>query len=239
MEITYKIVATDGQQYGPVTLEQLRGWISEGRLGADTQIWRSDTDTWLPAAQFPELGLDAAVPPGVPQSAVPVPVLRPAHLTPPPGRPTGPLIVPSLATPTPPGLEKRLHSGAGWFFWIAGLSLVNSLIALGGSDRRFIVGLGITQIFDAVGQEIGGGGKAAVLVLDVIVAGIFVMFGIFARKRHTWSFITGMVLYGLDGLICLLIGEWLPFGFHALALFYIFSGMRANLQLKGLAAGQA
>ena len=37
-------------------------------------------------------------------------------------------------------------SGANWFFWIAGLSLVNSLIILFSGEWSFIVGLGATQI---------------------------------------------------------------------------------------------
>lgn len=45
-------------------------------------------------------------------------------------------------------LETRLNSGAGWFYWIAGLSLLNSIIMLSGSDLYFVIGLGITQIID-------------------------------------------------------------------------------------------
>ena len=31
-------------------------------------------------------------------------------------------------------LVKRHRGGAGWFFWIAGLSLINSVVILAGSD---------------------------------------------------------------------------------------------------------
>ena len=31
---------------------------------------------------------------------------------------------------------RHMHSGANWFFWIAGLSLINSIVALVGEARR-------------------------------------------------------------------------------------------------------
>lgn len=40
-------------------------------------------------------------------------------------------------------LQKRANSGAGWFFWIAGLSVVNSAISLLGGGWSFVLGLGI------------------------------------------------------------------------------------------------
>ena len=36
----YRIVGKDGQQYGPVTAEQLRGWIAENRANAQTLVNR-------------------------------------------------------------------------------------------------------------------------------------------------------------------------------------------------------
>ena len=35
--------------------------------------------------------------------------------------------------------------GAKWFYWIVGLSIVNSLLAMGGAPIRFVFGLGLTQ----------------------------------------------------------------------------------------------
>ena len=52
-------------------------------------------------------------------------------------------------------LEQTGKNGANWFYWIAGLSLVNTAMAHGGADRHFIIGLSITAIVDAIAQEIG------------------------------------------------------------------------------------
>src|SRR6185369_7816756 len=97
-----------------------------------------------------------------------------------------------------------------WFYWIAGLSLVNSVLALSGSGMSFILGLGVTQIFDGLAQGMGSGaGLAVAVVLDLLAAAVFVFFGVFANKRHTWSFIVGMALYALDGLIYLVAQDWI------------------------------
>lgn len=128
-----------------------------------------------------------------------------------------------------------LQSGANWFFWIAGLSAINSFFILMGGEWSFIIGLGITLVFDGIAREIGGLGFAVAIVLDVLVLLTFVGFGVFARKRHTWAFIVGMVLYSLDGLLFVLFQAWLNVGFHVFALFFIYKGMRAHLALRALA----
>ena len=51
-------------------------------------------------------------------------------------------------------VQGQFKSGADWFFWIAGLSIINSIILLAGGQWSFIVGLGITQIIDTIGLEI-------------------------------------------------------------------------------------
>lgn len=129
-------------------------------------------------------------------------------------------------------IESQLNSGADWFFWIAGLSLINSIIILSGSDWGFIIGLGTTQIIDGIAIYDGTIDKSFAFILDVIVASVFIVFGIFARKRNNWSFITGMILYGLDGLLFFIVNDYLGIGFHIFALYCIYGGLKANGQLS-------
>jgi len=135
-------------------------------------------------------------------------------------------------------LAAKANSGANWFFWIAGMSVVNSLVAAFEGQWSFIIGLGITQVFDAFalvfGESAGSPGmaKTIALCLDVAVAFVFVLFGLFARKRMTWAFIVGMVIYAADGLIFLLVGDWLSIGFHVFALYFIFAGFNALRELN-------
>jgi len=132
----------------------------------------------------------------------------------------------------------RSQSGANWFFWIAGLSLVNSIILMVGGRWSFLAGLGVTQIIDALAgalsDKLGAGATAFALFLDLCAAGVIVLFGILARQRHTWAFILGMILYGLDGLLFLLVQDWLSLAFHAYALYCISRGLMANRRLSEL-----
>lgn len=55
MDTTYKIIGGDGAEYGPVTLQELKAWIADGRIGGATQVWRSDHSRWRAALQYQEL----------------------------------------------------------------------------------------------------------------------------------------------------------------------------------------
>jgi hypothetical protein len=209
MELTYTVRGDDGQEYGPATLEQLTGWAREGRVRAQQGIKRSDMQHWAVAGSYSELQhVFASHPTATPQP------------------------LPAVAVQgADPAVERQMKSGASWFYWIAGLSLVNTIAAISGSDWRFIVGLGVTQIFDVIGGQIGGAGKFVALALDLVAAGVFILFGVFSHKRHTWAFIVGMVLFGLDGLLLLVLGDWIGVAFHVFVLFCLFRGFSACRQL--------
>src|SRR5947209_1342499 len=66
--------------------------------------------------------------------------------------------------------------GARWFYWIVGLSLVNSLLALGGAQIRFVFGLGITQIFDAIHEPAA---KTLAFIAAASVLAFFALCGYF------------------------------------------------------------
>jgi uncharacterized membrane protein len=50
----YKIIGGDGNEYGPVTTEQLQQWIAEGRANTQTKARREGEMEWKPLAGFPE-----------------------------------------------------------------------------------------------------------------------------------------------------------------------------------------
>ncbi len=132
-------------------------------------------------------------------------------------------------------LQARMKGGASWFYWIAGLSAINSAIVLSGSNWHFLAGLGITDVISYIAQKAGNTGTLIGIVLNALALGVFVMFGVFAHKKQTWAFIVGMLFYGLDALIFLVFGpEILSLAFHAFALFQIFKGMQAANALKEL-----
>lgn len=135
-------------------------------------------------------------------------------------------------------IENRMRGGASWFFWIAGLSVINSVIMIFGGDMNFVVGLGITQIVSALLISMGTAGKAIAIAATVLIAALFVLFGIKARQLKGWAFITGMIIYGLDGLLFLAVPDFLSIGFHVFALFFIFRGMQAARTLSTMTAAE-
>ena len=49
----YKIIGTDLQEYGPVSAEQVRQWMAEGRVNSQTKV-QSEGGEWKPLAEVPE-----------------------------------------------------------------------------------------------------------------------------------------------------------------------------------------
>lgn len=131
-------------------------------------------------------------------------------------------------------LNIQVKRGANWFFLIAALSLVNTVITLVGGATRFVVGLGVTDIVAGVAREFGNSGMVVSIVVNVVAAGIFAGFGLLARTNKSWSFIVGMVLYTLDGLLFLLVPDIMSIAFHVLALVFMFKGLKANMDLMKL-----
>ena len=49
---TYEMIGSDGEQYGPFTIQQLQDNLSHGRANAQTQIRETGTEAWQPLAQL-------------------------------------------------------------------------------------------------------------------------------------------------------------------------------------------
>jgi TM2 domain-containing membrane protein YozV len=60
----YKIVGVNGQQYGPVSAEEIRRWIAENRANAQTLVQMEGSQEWKPLISFSEFASELkAVPP--------------------------------------------------------------------------------------------------------------------------------------------------------------------------------
>lgn len=138
--------------------------------------------------------------------------------------------------------EKQFKRGIGWFYWIAGLSLVNSVLWLTGAQWSFIIGLGATQMIDGLilglsqEMQVGNALKFAAFGVDLLIAGVYVLIGFLGLKRIKAAILVGMVFYAIDGLIFLLVRDFLSIAFHGFALYCIFGGLKALNQLRQLEA---
>jgi TM2 domain-containing membrane protein YozV len=69
----FKIIGVDGRPYGPISASQLRAWIAENRVNAQTLMQPDGATEWKPMSAFPEFAdaFTAKPPPpvlGSPQS---------------------------------------------------------------------------------------------------------------------------------------------------------------------------
>jgi hypothetical protein len=127
-------------------------------------------------------------------------------------------------------LERRRRIGARWFYWVAGVSLVNTVIALAGQHWRFIIGLGATQIANGLAARTGRG-WAPTILLDLLLIGGFVLLGYLALQGQQWAFPVGIGLYALDGVVFVAARHWVGLGFHVFVLIMIGKGFQAARQL--------
>lgn len=123
-------------------------------------------------------------------------------------------------------VEQALKGSSSWFVVVAGLSLVNSVLSMTGADLHFIFGLGLTQIVDALAHDAGGAGIVLDLIVNGMIAGVFVIFWNFARKGQKWAFLAGMGLYVVDALILLAFKDFLSVAFHGWALYRMSAGLK-------------
>lgn len=131
------------------------------------------------------------------------------------------------------------RNGAAWFYWIAGLSLINSVIALVGGGIEFALGLSITRIADvvAVRQAAIDGGPTAIIIaacFDAVVLGLVMLCGWLSQKRILFIFAMGMFLYLLDGLLSLLFMDIVSIAIHAFAIWSMWAGFSAYRKLNAL-----
>ena len=64
----YKIIGADGKEYGPVSVDQLRQWIAEGRLNLQSKVLPDGATEWKTVAEIPELAAAVPAPSAAPTS---------------------------------------------------------------------------------------------------------------------------------------------------------------------------
>jgi hypothetical protein len=135
-------------------------------------------------------------------------------------------------------LRKEMMNSIGYFYWISGFSLLNSIISLTGASQNpihsFIThssGLGITQWVDMVllkfAQESDGASVIGIgFALNLCIAGFFLCMGILGRKLQGWAVTLGIIIYLLDTFLFIADGNWVGVAVHAFVLLALLSGLQ-------------
>jgi uncharacterized RDD family membrane protein YckC len=210
---TYKIIGGDGQEYGPVSLLELKNWIVSGRVAALTQVWSSESMRWIPAVQYselqPEIGQVAAQSAQLERSIflvgfwprlgayiVDVLVLYVlCYLV------LGPFTVPAPTTFDLPSLIEYWQASQPRIFWEIGLNMIYTVFMtgqIGATVGKLLIG---ARIIRMDGSKIGFG-VALVRwfgsLLSSLLLGIGYLFIAFRRDRRALhDLVAGtQVIYG-------------------------------------------
>lgn len=122
-------------------------------------------------------------------------------------------------------LLAQKNSGISWFYWITGLSLINTWTLLFWGSYNFVVWLGATQILDGTALSFYSDGNTMamgiILSISVLVSGFFSLAGYMAQSERRWWYLAAMLMYALDTLIFLLADDYVWLWFHIFALVFI------------------
>ena len=130
-------------------------------------------------------------------------------------------------------LTERANSGANWFYWLAALSLGNSIWAFFSVGVQFFFGLGISMVADALATEAGSGWRLVAMGFGMFVSAAFAVLGIFARRSPA-LFMVGIALYALDAALLLVIQAWIHAAVHGYVLFRLIQGWQALRALRAM-----
>lgn len=148
----------------------------------------------------------------------------------PSGPPPGASSQPAVQDPRVP-IILRMRRGAGWFLTIAVLSGINSILQIVDAKIRFIFGLGITQIVDAVGKGAGQNGMLITIAVDGAFLLMLILCWKWAKAGSQGAFLAGIIAYALDGALLLFFSMWLEAAVHAYALYLMWQGYAAAREL--------
>ena len=125
----------------------------------------------------------------------------------------------------------RMRRGAGWFVTIAVLSGINSVLQIADAKIRFIFGLGITQVVDAIGHRAAQNGMSITVAVDGVFLLMLILCWKWAKEGSQGAFLGGMIAYALDGVLLLVFRAWLDAAVHAYALYMMWQGYAATREL--------
>jgi len=125
-------------------------------------------------------------------------------------------------------VDPVVQSAARWFWWIAGLSLVNAVMFHSGSDVNFVVGLAMTTMASVAFAN----NLPVAIVLAGVTIGFYFLMGLYAQRQRLWAFYLGLAVYAVDALLYAAVKDWMSVGFHVLAGFFIFKGIQRTRELQ-------
>jgi hypothetical protein len=167
----YKIIGSDGREYGPTSAEQLRQWITEGRANAQTLTQVVGGTDWKPLGSVPEFSQ--------------LFVSAPAAVAPPAYPPAPVAVRPRTNGNAVAGLIMGIL-GCTPFGWVCCIPLFSILGIIYSSN-------GLSQVNQNPVQQTGRGIAVAGLVFSIlglvaplVIGALFSTMGMWGRHPFFW-----------------------------------------------------
>jgi len=126
-------------------------------------------------------------------------------------------------------LEQNARNGSNYFFWIAFFSIFNQIMDQLSSTRRFVFGLGAPQYVE---RTLTVPNPTLIWGIIIVLAGIFVLFGIFAARRNIPVYTIGIIFYLVDFALSILAGDLVGAVVHVVFTVLLVLGLMATRKLK-------
>ena len=135
----------------------------------------------------------------------------------------------------PEDLLRTFGSCMGWFYWIAGLSLVNTLLILSHAGWSFMFGLTATQFLDYSWYNHFSEYILVDLILGIImyifILGSIALAGFLSKRKYLWAMWIGLIIVFLDGLLSFHVEYYWGAIFHVFIIIQIIRGYEALRRL--------
>ena len=127
-------------------------------------------------------------------------------------------------------------NGANWFFWLAILSVINTLVVYFGRLDNTPLAFGVTQWLDGsagtLASRVASPFSLTGVAVDLLLAVMFAAFGYFARRGNDSVYLFGILLYAVDALLSLGLKDFWGFSVHLVGLFFLFRGLLASRHVR-------
>lgn len=125
--------------------------------------------------------------------------------------------------------------GSRWLGVVGLLSLGNTVLSALGSKIVFVVGLGITQLADALFEDASPPLRVVAVAFGVVCAGIFFFLQYLARTSRS-ALLVGIWLYVADTLIIVAVRWWEGLAVHLILLLLMVRGLGSSEYQRQAAA---
>jgi hypothetical protein len=139
--------------------------------------------------------------------------------------------------------QQVIASGTSWLYWVAALSLINSILVQANVDWSFALGTTVSLYVDAIAMNIKQGGQAGntpaliAVAVNAVLAAIVAGAGWIASQGNRIVIGLAMLIYLLDGALLLTLPMAfiiLPLVFHALVLWNLWRAFQAAGELAAI-----